>query len=347
MRMAETPPLRILIGSAGRRVYLIEWFERAFREQGIRGEVHVTDADDASAAYSAADHRHLVPRYTDAAYPSAMRTLIDELEPALFFSVNDHELALLARTGLADEFAAAGTTTLSLRPEIHAAVHDKLSMFRALTERGIPTVETALLSDTESVASIAQRSAQLIIKDRHGSGSSGLQRVAAADLDLAVRWFERQGLAPDSLVVQPALPGAEYGIDVVAPLTDGAHRVAVLARRKVRMRSGETDQAVSVLPSPFEATAAAVAAWTGHRGSIDIDLMEDADGVLRVIDINPRFGGGYPFSHLAGADLPGSFVAQLCGIRGERIDAFHAYSVGRRSSKHEGIVAARTAASDA
>lgn len=339
MGMAE--PLRVLIGSAGRRVYLLEWFARAFAEQGIHGEVHVTDADDGSAAYSAADHPHLVPRYTDPAYPSAMIGLMDELKPALFFSVNDHELALLAQTGLAERFRATGTMTLSLRAEIHAAVHDKLAMFHALSERGIPTVQTALLSDAEAVASIAHRAGHVIIKDRYGSGSSGLQLVAADDLDLAVRWLERGGATADTLVVQPALPGAEFGIDIVAPLTDGAHAIAVLARRKVRMRSGETDQAVSVSPAPFEATAAAIAEWTGHRGSIDVDLMEDADGALRVIDINPRFGGGYPFSHLAGADVPASFVAQLRGIRGERLDAFHAYTPGRRSSKHEAIVGVR------
>ena len=41
---------------------------------------------------------------------------------------------------------------------------------------------------------------------------------------------------------------------------------------------------------------------------MDVDILENKEGELFVLEINARFGGGYPFSHLAGADFPLALV---------------------------------------
>ena len=50
-----------------------------------------------------------------------------------------------------------------------------------------------------------------------------------------------------------------------------------------------------------------------HRGNIDVDVLENSEGGLFVLELNARFGGGYPFSHLAGADFPADLVAMAEG----------------------------------
>lgn len=43
----------------------------------------------------------------------------------------------------------------------------------------------------------------------------------------------------------------------------------------------------------------------GHIGDLDIDILLDSkSGKASVLEFNARFGGGYPFSHLAGVDFP-------------------------------------------
>ena len=59
---------------------------------------------------------------------------------------------------------------------------------------------------------------------------------------------------------------------------------------------------------------AKIAAAIPHVCLIDTYVIDDDDGRLWLIDINPRFGGGYPFSHLAGADAPAAYVRWSRGL---------------------------------
>jgi len=52
----------------------------------------------------------------------------------------------------------------------------------------------------------------------------------------------------------------------------------------------------------------------GHIGVLDCDAIVTEDNCY-VFDMNPRFGGGYPFSHIAGANLPAVLLAWANGER--------------------------------
>lgn len=338
--MVELKPIRVLIGSAGRRVYLHRWFEEAFARMGLIGEVHVTDSDPQAAAYLQATHKHLMPSYDSVAYESTLLQLIDELKPDLFFSVNDYEIARLASSSLAARLGGAGVAVLGIPGARHQYVHDKYLMAEALTGVGISTPRTVLLSDVDSVKDLARSSSRLVLKDRYGSGSSGLLHVSSVQLEDAIRWATRQdgGAALELLVAQPALMGTEFGLDIITPILPDAHDLGILARRKERMRAGETDKATTVDAAPFQEIGVQLAAWLGHTGNIDVDVMVAEGGRMSVIDINPRFGGGYPFNHVAGADLPSLYVSQLTGNSGSRLEEFLKYRSGVSSSKYQEIV---------
>jgi carbamoyl-phosphate synthase large subunit len=109
-----------------------------------------------------------------------------------------------------------------------------------------------------------------------------------------------------SFVFQERLQGQEHGMDVVNDL-QGRH-VCTLARRKLGMRSGSTDRAITVTDQKLEHLGMTLGQQLGHLGILDCDVMVTEKGCL-VLDLNPRFGGGYPFSHLAGANLPAALIA--------------------------------------
>ena len=67
------------------------------------------------------------------------------------------------------------------------------------------------------------------------------------------------------------------------------------------MRSGETDKAVTVAKDRFEGIVDKMIKSLRVRGNLDCDFLEQDDKIY-LLEMNPRFGGGYPFTHEAGAN---------------------------------------------
>ncbi|GAA1732017.1 ATP-grasp domain-containing protein [Brachybacterium phenoliresistens] len=308
----------VVIGSAGRRLYLIDWFREALAALVPGGQVVVTENDPTSSSATYGDIARTMPRYTDPEYAPALLELVDEFAPRIFLSVNDYELMHLhVHTDLAGRLHERGVLVPGVSAAWQLLCADKLLMARALAEEGIRTPVTVTGGDVDGIAGLGSAASEVVVKHRLGSGSSGLAVVpiaqASAAVADAVRTAPSQGgglPGVDDVVVQPRLAGIEHGVDVVADLRRPGILRGVLARRKLRMRSGETDKAVTVDPAPFRDAAERLARASGLTGLVDVDMFLEDDGSVSVIDVNPRFGGGYPFVHLAGADVPRSYVAQ-------------------------------------
>ena len=54
-----------------------------------------------------------------------------------------------------------------------------------------------------------------------------------------------------------------------------------------------------------------------HVGNLDVDIMQRANGDYCVLELNPRFGGGYPFSYEAGVNMPKAIIQW---VKGEKVD---------------------------
>ena len=332
--------MRIIISSGGRRVYLVGWFRQALQEAGIAGDVIVLDHDPHAATAAAADSYRPVPAFTSEAYAPTMLDIVDELQPDLFISLNDYELTTLSQ-GLAGQLRARGVVIPVLDDKYHRAVADKLEMSKVLQRAGICTPTTVLLSDLVAVHELIETSSHIIVKDRWGSGSSGLLRFTAEQArcwvnERYVNATDAEALTFDEIIVQPDLGGQEYGLDVITAVRGGPVE-GVLVRRKLSMRHGETASAMTVENTPFIGVAAALNAALGIQGSVDVDVMVTDAGVPHVIDINPRFGGGYPFVHVAGADVPHFYIASTLGFSPR--PGWDAYRIGHIGAKHEGIIA--------
>lgn len=305
-----------LITSIGRRTYLAEYFRDALHGYG---SVIGVDADATAPALAACSRAFTVPRITDEGYIDAIVALIAREHADMVFSVNDLELRLLADHRTEIE-SVTGATLYVPEPESARICADKWATYEYANAVGVPTPRT-YLSVEDALDAVAQVEVRfpLIVKPRFGSGSVGIARVdEARDLASAVDRCRAAiatyaGGALDSLsqvLVQEFLPGQEFGIDAL--FSRGQELMGFAAKRKLSMRAGETDKATVVSPEPFREHIARLTSRIDHRGNLDCDFIV-YEGRAHLIEMNPRFGGGYPFTHEAGVNHVAMLVGDFLG----------------------------------
>lgn len=312
--------MNVLLTCAGRRNYLVGYFRSALAG---RGSVLAADASARAPAMIEADRAFVVPRVTEPDYPDRLLEICAKHAVKLVVPLNDLELPVLAAQR--ERFAALGTRLVVSAPHVIDVCFDKWATYRFLKDRGLPGPRT-FVTVAEAAAALerGELDVPLVVKPRWGSASIGILEVeAATELASAHRQIQRQLartiLAGPSrqeperaVIVQERLTGTEHGLDVVNDL-DGRY-VATFARRKLAMRAGETDAAVTVESEELAGLGARIGEGLRHVGNLDGDVFLTPGGA-KILELNPRFGGGYPFSHVAGADLPAALLAWAAGER--------------------------------
>ncbi|MFO0969274.1 MAG: ATP-grasp domain-containing protein [Gemmataceae bacterium] len=314
--------MNILLTCAGRRNYLVRYFQETLQR---RGRVLACDAADHAPAFAEADCGFVVPAMDHPDYFPALLAICREEAVSLVVSVNDVELTGLAE--MAPSFRAAGTIVVVAAPGIVALCLDKWRAFQWLREANIATPNTWLsLAKVRRALSAGEIAFPLLVKPRWGTSSVGVERVETErELELAHEWVTiqttrgmlgklRRADAECAVIIQEWASGQEYGLDIVHDLQ--GQYAGTLARRKLIMRSGNTDRAVSVVDPELERLGETIGQRLGHIGALDVDVMVGPAGVS-VLDLNPRLGGGYPFSHLAGANLPAALLAWAAGAKAD------------------------------
>ena len=94
--------------------------------------------------------------------------------------------------------------------------------------------------------------------------------------------------------------GQEIGADCYIDMISG-ELVSVFTKKKLVMRAGETDKAVSFKAEKLFNLIEKFVKESGFLGQIDIDIFE-IDGEYYISEVNPRFGGGYPHAYECGCD---------------------------------------------
>jgi carbamoyl-phosphate synthase large subunit len=304
----------VLLTCAGRRNYLVHFFREALAGRGI---VIAADASPDASALQEAERAVVVPPVSAPGYVDALLEICRREEVRLVCPLNDLELPLLARNR--ERFAAVGAQPVVSRPEVVDLCFDKWATARFLAGIGVAVPRTwATLDDARDALARRDASFPLVLKPRWGTASVGIEYPESNDeLELAWRlgrlrltrtalWGASSADPERALLVQECLSGQEYGLDVVNDL-EGNH-VATFVRRKLAMRAGETDRAMTAEHDRLAAVGARISAAVRHVGNLDCDAFVDGDRCW-ILEMNPRFGGGYPFSHAAGANLPAALVA--------------------------------------
>ena len=309
--------MNILFTCAGRRTYLLKYF----REQmGDKDKIIAADMQLTAPALSVADVRVMVPAVYDEHYVEALHQICEMHNVDVLISLNDLELPILAENKLS--FENIGVNVLVSSSEVIDICFDKLKTADFITSIGLkpPKTYRNLESATQAILD-GELKFPVVIKPRWGSASIGIEFVDNID-DLRIVYElirrktskgmlgEVSQLDDDFILIQEKITGKEYGLDIINDLE--GNNVAVAVKQKLSMRAGETDKATTVDNPELHRIGEAIGRKLAHIGNLDCDILE-MGGEYYILELNPRFGGGFPFSYEAGVNLPKAIINWIEG----------------------------------
>ena len=304
--------MNVLLTCVGRRNYLVSYFKEV-----SGGLVVGADASSYAPGMAECDKSFVVPKVDSPDYVPSILKICRGENIGLLCSLNDLDLPVLSKN--IEKFSPIGTCAAVSSEKVIDICFDKIKTSEFLKGIGLnaPDSHTSLQSALYALSK-GEISYPLVVKPRWGSGSIGLyfadnenQLKLSYSLireKLASTILSRASSADwdNSVMIQPKLSGEEYGLDIVNDFK--GKNVAVFVKRKLRMRAGETDMARSCDIPFLSGLGKRIGENLGHIGNLDCDVFFDGNTAV-VLEMNPRFGGGYPFTHQAGANIPKAYIA--------------------------------------
>ena len=282
--------MNILILSAGTRNKIVQYFVETLAGNG---KVVATDCSEIAPAIYDADKYYIVPRMTDEGYLEVILDICKKERINGVLSLIDPELSLLAENE--KRFEEIGVTVIGSSYELCEMSLDKMQMFDFLKEKGYKcarsyTEKEAFYADLDN----GSIDFPVFVKPVRGSASIAISKVE--DKETVDLLFSHS----DNLMIQEFLDGQEIGADVYIDMVSG-EIVSIFTKKKIKMRAGETDKAVSFKDEKLFELIKDFVSDTGYRGQIDIDIF-DINGQYYISEVNPRFGGGYPHAYECGVN---------------------------------------------
>ena len=315
--------MNILLTSVGRRAYIIDYLRDIYKDLGLSGNIVATNSDMNTTAMSVADKAFESPLIYDKEYIPFLLDLCRNEKIDILISLFDIDLMILAKNKA--EFEALGVKVIVSNEGVINICNDKFEMLEYLKKINMPVPETYL--DLDKALEYADfNNKTYILKPRWGMGSLSifeaedkkelevLYEKAKRSIQKSYLRFESNADMNRAILIQEKIKGDEFGLDIFNDLE--GKNLSVTVKRKYAMRSGETDIAEVTKNSELKAVGKEIAKSLSHIGNLDVDILL-SDGKAYIIDMNARFGGGYPFTHNAGVNELEAII-RLC--RGKKLN---------------------------
>ncbi|WP_298533993.1 ATP-grasp domain-containing protein [uncultured Algibacter sp.] len=280
----------ILITSAGRRVSLVRAFKKELIKCIPKGKVYITDlAPNLSAAAQVADHAFATPLVNSKDYIDILLDICLKHNINLIVPTIDDDLLILSKY-----------KSLFSEKRINVIVSDE--EFVNVCSHKVKTHQLfkSLNIDVAKLYKKDNYKIPLYIKPINGSSSVNNFTITTNDQ------ISKHHLETDSLQFFEYLDHDiydEYTCDLYYDRK--GHLKCGVPRLRIEIRAGEVSKSVTKNQAVKNFIDNHLSKLEGASGCITVQLFYDShNNIFKGIEINPRFGGGFPLSYLAGANYP-------------------------------------------
>ena len=288
--------MNILITSAGRRVSLIRAFQAELNKFNYKAKVFAADANPvSSSACHVADDYFQVPRLDNPNYFRELEKVCLENKITLVIPTIDTELLMMSQRK--KEFLSKG---------IHFLVADEDFVLKCRDKRQIHEFFRSNNVEVAKEFSKDNYNLPLFIKPIDGSRSVDTYLITH-ESELTDYHFKN-----DKLMFLEYLDHSEFEEYTCDLYYDRKNELkCIVPRKRIEVRDGEVNKGLTCRNRIIPYLRERLSFVEGAVGCLTAQFfMHKTDGRVFGIEINPRFGGGYPLSYLAGANFPGWIISE-------------------------------------
>jgi carbamoyl-phosphate synthase large subunit len=278
----------ILITSAGQRVSLVKAFQKEIKKIDINNKVYTVDLNPVLApACHISDGYRTIRRVTDSNYISELLLICKELEIKMIIPTIDTELLVLSEN--IDLFLKEGIIPIVSKLNFVKTCRDKRIINHFFKQNNI---------DVPQDIDISNPTFPLFIKPYDGSLSKDIFLIQRAS-DLTNYHLQN----PKFMFMEyiDHLQHDEYTVDTY--YDKHGDLKCIVPRKRIFVRAGEVNKGVTNKNEIVSYVKDRLSHIDGAVGCLTMQFFFNSESKRIIgIEINPRFGGGYPLSYLAGAN---------------------------------------------
>lgn len=294
----------ILITSVGQRVVLTEIFQKSIKEFGLYSKIYSADLNPSMApAGFISDHCFPICRCTKPEYIEELIALCKKNDIGIIVPTIDTELLVLSQHEM--QFRTEGIQVMVSAPDFIKMCRDKrktMVLFDSLD------IHYPRLLDKQAPVF------PMFAKPYDGSLSTNLHIIRKPE-DLT-----SDILNDEKLIFTEYIDTTDFKEFTVDMYYGRDNRVkSIVPRERIKIRAGEINKGITRRNAIVNYLKERMDYLPGVIGTICIQLFyREEDRRIYGIEINPRFGGGYPLSYWAHANYPGNIIREY--LLGEDID---------------------------
>jgi len=299
--------MNILITSAGQRVSLVRAFKKELKKEFPSGKVYTVDMNpELSPACMVSDGYKSVKRVDDFEYVDDIISICKEWEIKLIIPTIDTELIFLSGNKL--KFKKEGIDVVVSGEEFIAKCRDKRLINHFFQEQGIDIPKPFDKINPEF---------PLFIKPYDGSLSKDIFLIKTKE-ELTEYHFLNEKL----MFMEYIDPSCFDEFTIDAYYDKNNELKCAVPRKRIAIRSGEISKGLTCKNYLIDYLKDKLPKIDGALGCLTIQVFYNPKSERVIgIEINPRFGGGFPLSYLSGANYPLWIIKEY--LLNEKIDFFN------------------------
>jgi len=268
---------------------------KSLKLANFKGKILSTDSNELSAGFYLSDYNEVIPEAENEIYMDVLLKIIDKYSIDILMPSSGYDIFPFSENK--EKLIKYGAIPIISDRDVLEICRDKILTYNHLNKYfNLPFT-------TEEVDKINEF--PIIGKPRFGKGSRNIVKIH--DID-ELNYISKKY---SNMIYQEYLPGEEFTIDVLSDMN--SKPLISVPRIRLQTRGGISTKGKIILDKDLIEESFKIVEFLKIVGPCCMQVKKDKNNIFKLVEINPRLGGGTIFTTLAGANFPKMIIDLIEG----------------------------------